>query len=60
MIPNLFYMKVDNKIITIGTHISKKHLVFFKDCPELINKIKNKEFKRKEIFKIINFYNNCN
>lgn len=31
---------------------------FFKDCPRLIEKVKNKEFKREQIVEIVQFYNN--
>ncbi len=30
---------------------------YFKDCPTLTNKINNNEFKRKQLIKIIDFYN---
>ncbi|EMY80995.1 hypothetical protein ES731_00195 [Psychroflexus gondwanensis] len=33
---------------------------FFKDCPELVNKIKTEEFTKKQIEEIVNYYNqNC-
>ena len=33
---------------------------FFNDCPELLEKVKNKEFKRKHVIETIEFYNqNC-
>lgn len=30
---------------------------FFKDCPELVKKIENKDFRKKEIKKVVRFYN---
>ena len=33
---------------------------FFEGCPELIQKIKNKELKTDDIIEIIDFYNSCN
>ena len=30
---------------------------YFKDCPELVKKIENKEFKRRDIEEVVNFYN---
>jgi len=34
---------------------------FFKDCPELVKKIEDKEFKKKQLKEIVEFYNNqCN
>jgi hypothetical protein len=31
---------------------------FFGDCPELIEKIKNKEYKKRDIVEIVDYYNN--
>lgn len=43
----------------IGFKNFKKHAsrYFKKDCPKLANKIKNKEFKRVNIYEIVDFYN---
>lgn len=30
---------------------------FFSDCPELVKKIEEKEFKQEELLKIVLFYN---
>jgi len=30
---------------------------YFKDCPELIDKVENKEFSKNEIWKVLEFYN---
>ena len=37
---------------------TKNAAEYFKDCPELVKKIKNKDFKSKDYFKIVDFYNN--
>lgn len=38
----------------------KNTLEFFKDCPLLVEKIKSKEFKEKDLKEIVEFYNdNC-
>lgn len=42
-------------------NFSKTSAEFFEDCPELVKKIENKEFKKKDLKEIIEFYNtNCN
>ncbi len=38
-------------------HFKKTALDFFKDCPALIEKIKNKEFKKRDIEAIVDYYN---
>ncbi|MFK5981522.1 MAG: hypothetical protein QM499_01310 [Flavobacteriaceae bacterium] len=45
---------------TKSRKILKKALSNFKDCPDLMKKIENKEFKKKGILKIVKYYNaNC-
>lgn len=53
----IYYLKSKDSVVKIGTTIKKSHLEFFKNCPELIKKIKTKEFKKWEIYEIIDFYN---
>ncbi|WP_157832788.1 hypothetical protein [Croceivirga radicis] len=36
----------------------KQAETFFIDCPDLVNRIKNKEFKRKDLVAVVDFYNN--
>ncbi|MDY0779999.1 hypothetical protein [Tenacibaculum sp. IB213877] len=50
------------KSITVGRKSIKKGLLkYFEDCPELVKKIKNKEYKNKDIVEAVEFYNsNCN
>ncbi len=35
----------------------KKASKYFKDCPKLVEKIRNKEYQQKHIFEIVTFYN---
>lgn len=48
--------------IAVGRKNIRKGLIkYFKDCRELVKKLKNKEFKNKDIIKVIEFYNEkCN
>ena len=66
-INNLYVLKEGE---TNATHLGSNQLFtknfkaaaseFFKDCPVLVDKIQNKEFKKKEIKAIVEFYNsNC-
>lgn len=55
----IFYIKTDNELIRIGAKIKKKHLEFFSSCPSLIEKIKERELKKREVFEIITYFNNC-
>ncbi len=33
---------------------------FFRDCPELVQKIEDKDFKKKDVYEVVKFYNtNC-
>ena len=63
-INNLYVLKESE---TNATHLGSNQLFtknfkaaaseFFKDCPTLVDKIQNKEFKKKEIKAIVEFYN---
>lgn len=58
----IYYIKVNNQLIRIGTRISRNHMKmkFFNDCPSLVKKIEKRELKRRDVYKIIEFYNqNC-
>lgn len=58
--PSIYYIKVKNKVIRLGTKLSKDKIKIFKDCPSLIQKIENEELKRRNIYKIVEYYNqNC-
>ena len=54
----IYYILIEDKLIRVGTRIKKKHLEILKNCPSLIENIKNKVFKKRDVFKIINYYNN--
>ena len=57
-----------NKLILIGTkgnfmykNFKKSASIFFEDCPKLVEKISNKEYKLDQLPEIIEFYKvNCN
>jgi len=56
----IYFVEKNNRLIRTGSRLNKKPLELFKDCPKLIEKLDNKEIKKKEIKKIVNFYNsNC-
>ncbi|MFI1745141.1 hypothetical protein [Thalassobellus sediminis] len=53
---NIYYIEKNQKVVNIGSKIRKNEWYLFEDCPILLEKIKKKEFKKYEIFKIVNFY----
>ncbi len=62
-----FYLSKNNNTIvefpskTIFKSFRKNASAYFKDCSELVKKIKKKEFKKSNIIEIVEFYNNkCN
>lgn len=57
----IYFIKVNDELIKLGTKLKKKHLTIFENCPTLIEKIKNKEFKKWDFYDIIEYYNeDCN
>ncbi len=54
----IYFIKVKNKLIRIGSKIKKKHIKIFNNCPSLIQKIEKKELKKIHVYKIIAYYNN--
>lgn len=49
---------VGAKTIAIGRKsVTKGLITYFRDCPNLIEKIENKEFGKKDVIKIIEYYN---
>ena len=54
----LYFMEKNTVTIRIGRKFNKNELNFFEDCPLLLKKIKKKEFKKKDVYKVVNFYNN--
>jgi len=53
----IYYLKINDKLIKIGTRFKKRHLKILSDCPGLIDKIENKEFHKRDILEIVKFYN---
>ena len=41
----------------ISKNFKKAASNYFKDCPNLVEKLQNKEYKKKDIREIIDFYN---
>jgi len=57
----IYHILVKNKLIRVGTKIKNKHLEILKNCTSLIEKIENKDLKKRDVYEIINYYNNsCN
>ena len=56
----IYFIEKENVTTRVGKKLSKSDLELFNDCPSLIKKIKKKEFKKKDVYKIVNFYDmNC-
>ncbi|WP_298489015.1 hypothetical protein [uncultured Maribacter sp.] len=53
----IYFLMVENKITRLGPKLKKKHFLFFKSCPILIDKINSKEIHRREVYDIVDFYN---
>ena len=48
------------KSINVGKSFEKKAIEYFSDCPELVQKIKAKVFRKRDIEEIVKYYNsNC-
>lgn len=57
---NVYFIEKNNITIRTGARFKKGKLHLIEDCPILIDKIKKKEFKKRDVIKIIDFYNkNC-
>lgn len=57
----IYHILVKDKLIRVGTKIKNKHLEILKNCTSLIEKIENKDLKKRDVYEIINYYNNsCN
>ncbi|GGD17179.1 hypothetical protein [Hyunsoonleella pacifica] len=56
-----YYISVKDSLISVGSKFNKKQITVFNDCPSLVKKIKTKEFKKWDIYDIVEFYNeDCN
>jgi len=42
----------------VGTRLKKKHLKILENCKSLTGKIKKKDFKKRDVYEILNYYNN--
>ncbi|MGS2739894.1 hypothetical protein [Sinomicrobium sp. M5D2P17] len=48
------------KGLPLAKGFKKSIKTYFKDCPELVKKVENKEFSNSEVWKVLDFYNlNC-
>lgn len=60
--PRYFIPSKDSEkliLIKSNKHLRKIAPNYFKDCPTLIEKIEDKEYKKNDILEIIQFYNEC-
>lgn len=53
----IYYLKIEDMLYKVVNMLTKKHIEAFKDCPILIEKIENNEFKKWEVYDIVEFYN---
>jgi len=51
-----YYLLIKGELIKIGAKLKNKHLNLFKNCPRLVTKIKKREFKRRELYEIVNYH----
>ena len=57
---NVYFLEKNNVTIRTGARFKNGKSYLIEDCPILIDKIKKKEFKKREVIKIIEYYNkNC-
>lgn len=54
---NVYFLEKNNVIIRTGAKFKNGKLYLIEDCPILIDKIKTKEFKKREVIEIIEYYN---
>lgn len=53
----IYYIHVGDKLLKAGKKLKGKHVALFEGCPKLIDKIKRKDLKKSELYKIVNYYN---
>ncbi|GAL63294.1 hypothetical protein [Algibacter lectus] len=53
----VYFLEKNNVTIRTGAWLKKRKFNLIEDCPTLIDKIKKKEFKKKQVVDIINYYN---
>lgn len=54
----IYFILVEGKLLRVGTRLKKKHLKILENCKSLTAKIKKKDFKKRDVYEIINYYNN--
>ncbi|MFD0989750.1 hypothetical protein ACFQ1R_06560 [Mariniflexile jejuense] len=54
---NVYFLEKNNITIRTGVKFKNGKLHLIEDCPMLIDKIEKKEFNKREIIKIIEYYN---
>lgn len=54
----IYFILVKGNLLRVGTRLKKKHLKIFEKCKSLTEKIKKKDFKKRDVYEIINYYNN--
>jgi hypothetical protein len=56
----LYLGKADGKSIEVGNLTFKKQMIrFLEDCPSVVSRLENGEFKRSNIHDLVEAYNNC-
>jgi hypothetical protein len=54
----LYYQKGEEEIFIPNDILFKREMIeYLSECEELVNKIKTKEYKKRDAFKIVEFYN---
>ena len=53
----IYFIEKGERFMKLGYRVNKGNLFYFTDCPILIKKIKSKEIKGSNVYKIIDFYN---
>ncbi|MBL4662199.1 MAG: hypothetical protein JKY22_01225 [Flavobacteriaceae bacterium] len=53
----VFFLEKNNITIRTGAKFKNGKLHLIEDCPTLIDKIKKKEFKKRDVIEIIDYYN---
>lgn len=54
----IYYIEKGTSFVEIGSRIGENHLVYFNDCPILLEKIKDKTIQKNNLPRIVYFYNN--
>lgn len=57
-VKTIYFILINDKLIRVGTKMKKKHLDLLKNCTGLMEKMKNKDYRKNDVYKIIRYYNN--